>query len=220
MRPPAWFRLMRAAVFAVACVGLSLAGHDLMAARPAPVWAGWSAVAGVTAVGYHLADRHRSAWWILLAVEVVQACLHEWFAWATPADPGSALAHPAMTMHGGVHTAAGAGAVMPMNHGAGTSGLGMAGTHALAGALVALWLYAGERAAWRLLNVLAETVLGPALRVLLLLAYADLAGARRSAGTRRRRGADQTLPAVVALRHVLVRRGPPRGIGAVLRAAM
>ncbi|MCO6000097.1 hypothetical protein [Actinoallomurus rhizosphaericola] len=211
---------MRAAVFAGVCVVLSLAGHDLMASRPAPLWAGGAAVAGVTAVGYCLADRRRSAWWILLAVEVVQACLHEWFAWATPADPGSALAHPAMTMHGGVHAAVGSGMAVPMNHGAGASGLGMAAAHTLAGALVALWLYAGERAAWRVLDVLAEAVLRPALRVLLLLAHANLLASRRPGGVRRRRGVDQTPPAVAVLRHVLVRRGPPRGIGAVLRAAL
>ncbi|WP_345349336.1 hypothetical protein [Actinoallomurus liliacearum] len=211
---------MRAAVFAVVCGVLSLAGHDLMASRPAPAWAGWAAVAGVTAVGYHLADRRRSAWWILLAVEGAQLCLHEWFAWATPADPGPTPAHLAMTMHGGMHTAMSSGAASSMNHGSGASGLGMAGAHALAGALVALWLYAGERAAWRALAVLAEAVLGRALRVLLLLAYIDLAASRRPAGARRRRGADQTPPAMAVLRHFLVRRGPPRGSGAVLRVAM
>ncbi|MEV5703768.1 hypothetical protein [Actinoallomurus sp. NPDC052274] len=210
---------MRAAVLAVVCVVLSLVGHDLMTSRPAPAWAGWTAVAAVTAVGYHLADRRRSARWILLAVEAAQLCLHEWFAWTTPADPGSTPAHLAMTTHGGMHTAMGSGAAVSMNHGSGASGLGMAGAHALAGALVALWLYAGERAAWRVLAVLAEAVLGHALRVLLLLACVDRAASRRPAGVRRRWGADQTPPAMAVLRHFLVRRGPPRGSGAVLRAA-
>lgn len=228
MRPPGWFRLMRAGVFAAVCGVLSLAGHDLMASRPAPAWAGWTALAGVTGIGYCLADRRRPAWWILLAVEAVQVCLHEWFACATPADTGMAPEHLAMTVHGGMHTVVSPGSAVPMNHavgmsglgmsGLGMSGLGMAGAHALAGALVALWLYAGERAAWRAMEVIAESVLGRALRIFILLARAGLLSARRPAGVRHRRGENEAPPARAVLRHVLVRRGPPRSIGAVFCA--
>ena len=110
MRPPGWFRLMRAGAFAGVCVVVSLAGHDLMASRPAPLWAGWVAVAGVTGIGYCLAGRRRSLWWILLAVQVTQFCLHEWFSWA--GTPGSAPARPALPMHDGMHAVAGSGATV------------------------------------------------------------------------------------------------------------
>lgn len=220
MRPPGWFRLMRAAVFAVVCVVLSLAGHDLMASRPAPVWAGWAALAGVTAVGYCLADRRRPAWWIMLAVEVAQLCLHEWFAWITPAGSGPAAQDMAMTMHGGMHTVAIPGMAMPMGHGSGVSELGMLGMHALAGALAALWLHVGERAAWRVLEVLGEAVLGRALRVFVLLAYARWAATRRPVDTRHWPVEDDAPPPVTVLRHVVVRRGPPRHTGAVRGACM
>ncbi|GAB3963205.1 hypothetical protein GCM10029978_020330 [Actinoallomurus acanthiterrae] len=210
MRPPGWFRLLRAGVFAAVCVVLSLAGHDLMASRPAPAWAGWAALAGLTAVGYCLADRRRPAWWILLAVEVAQACLHLWFTWCTSPDPGTAPGRPAMTMHGGVHHVVNTGTA---SQGGGAYGLGMTGAHALAGVLVALWLYAGERALWRALGVAAEALLDPALRVFALLVLADAVVDRRPRGTADRRGADEARPIVAALRHVLVRRGPPRDSG-------
>src|SRR4051812_21602926 len=121
MGPPGWFRLMRAGVFASVCVVLSQVGHDLMASRPVPVWAGWTALAGVSAVGYCLADRRRPAWGILLAVEVVQACLHLWFTWSASTDPGSAFRHPGMAMQGGVHHVTSADVPLPMTHGGGMS---------------------------------------------------------------------------------------------------
>ncbi|MCW2945109.1 MAG: hypothetical protein JWR24_1826 [Actinoallomurus sp.] len=215
MGPPGWFRLMRAGVFASVCVVLSACGHDLMASRPAPVWAGWTALAGVTAVGYCLADRRRSAWWILLAVEVVQVCLHLWFTWSTPADLGSAARYPGMAMPGGVHQLASADMAMAGPHGGGTS-MGMVGAHAFAGVLVALWLYAGERALWRALRraagLIAGSLLARTLRAFVLLTRVDLVADRRPAGARRGRSGDEA-PPVAVLRHVLIRRGPPRADG-------
>jgi hypothetical protein len=198
MVPPAWFRLIRAGGFASACVALSQTGHDLMAARPAPLWSGWVALAGVGVVGYRLADRRRPAWWILLAVEVTQACLHLWFGACTPS--GGAPVH--LRMRGGaMHTSLAHAA----SHGAGTSP-GMLAAHVLVGGLAAAWLYAGERALWRALRVLAEFLVIRSPRVFTLLVP--------SAPPRHRTGADggedEVAPAVVALRHVLVRRGPPR----------
>ncbi|GAA4623848.1 hypothetical protein GCM10023196_021700 [Actinoallomurus vinaceus] len=201
---------MRAGVFASVCVVLSMAGHDMMAARPAPAWAGWTALAVVTAVGYRLADRRRSAWWILLAVEVAQICLHQWFTWATPSAPG----HLVMTMDGGAHHVV--GAAPPVRHGA-SAGLGMLSAHAIAGMLVALWLYAGERALWRALSALGESLLGRTLRALVLLAYADLHTPPRPSAAPCRRD-DDPPPVAAALRHVLVRRGPPRHVGVAVNA--
>lgn len=208
MRPPGWFRLMRAGAFAGVCVVVSLVGHDLMASRPAPLWAGAVAVAGVAGVGYCLADRRRSLWWVLLAVEVTQVCLHEWFAWATAA--GSASMRPPMAMHDGMHMGAASGTAAATRPGGGP-GLGMVAAHALAGVLVALWLYAGERALWRMLGVLAGVVARRAFGVIVVLAgLIPVAG--RSGILRRRRGEDEAPPGWVVLRYVVVRRGPPRGV--------
>ncbi|MEV5754455.1 hypothetical protein AB0L00_42150 [Actinoallomurus sp. NPDC052308] len=125
-----------------------------------------------------------------------------------------------MTMHGGVHHVAGASPAMTMSHGDGMSGLGMIGAHVLAGVLVALWLYAGERALWRALGVIAESLLDPALRVFALLMLADIGVDGRPRGADGRRDEDAVRPAVAVLRHVLVRRGPPRGAGVLVHAFM
>lgn len=196
---------MRAGGFASVCVVLSQAGHDLMASRPVPPWAGWAALAGVGAVGYLLADRRRPLWWILLAVEVVQGCLHLWFTWSTSTGSGPPLQHPGMVMHGGVHQVVGADVAMA--HGGGTS-VSMLGAHVLAGALVAVWLYAGERVLWRALGMIAGLLLG--CRVFWLFACGGLQEDRWMGGARRRRNDEDEAPPVLAvLRHALVRRGPP-----------
>jgi hypothetical protein len=177
-----------------------------MASRPAPVWAGWAALAGVSAVGYCLAGRRRQAWWILLAVDVVQACLHLWFTWSTSTEPGSAPRRLGVAMHGGMHQVMSAD--VPMPHGGGMS-VGMVGVHALAGVFAAAWLYAGERALWRALGLIAGVLLGPTLQAFALLLRADLAVDRCPAGALRKRGDDEGPPVAAVLRHVLIRRGPP-----------
>ena len=195
---------MRAGAFAAVCVALSQVGHDLMATRPAPLWAGWTALAGVGAVAYCLADRRRPAWWILLAVEVAQVCLHVWFDCCTPSGPGPGPVHMEMRA-GGMHAAGGLAA----SHGAGTS-LGMLGAHALAGCLAALWLYAGERALWQALRVIVEFLVDRTLRLLALIVRSGPPYGRRPAPVSGGRGTDEAAPKVAVLRHVLVRRGPPR----------
>lgn len=189
---------MRAGAFAAVCVALSQVGHDLMAARPAPLWAGWAALAGVGAVGYCLADRRRPAWWIVLAVEVTQVCLHLWFGYCTPSGSGSGPVHMQMSANG-MHAVGG----LAVSHGA---SLGMLGAHALAGFLAALWLYAGERALWRALRAVVEFLVD---RTLLLIIWSGPTAGHRPASAAGR-GADEAVPKVAVLRHVLVRRGPPR----------
>jgi hypothetical protein len=206
MHPPGWFRLIRAGVFAAVCVALSQYGHDLMAVRPAPLWAGWAALAGVGAVGYCLADRRRPAWWILLAVEAAQACLHLWFEWCTPSGPGAGPMHMSMRP-GGMHMSGGVG----MAHAAGVSP-GMLGVHALAGCLAAIWLYAGERALWRALQAIAGFLVDRTLVLLALFFRPGLPSGRRVPAVVGR-GEDELAPETAALRHVLVRRGPPRFCG-------
>jgi hypothetical protein len=209
MGPPGWFRLMRAGVFASVCVLLSKTGHDLMASRPAPAWAGCMALGAVTAVGYCLADRRRSAWWFLLAVEVTQVCLHLWFTCCSPVGPGARLNHLGMRMSEGTRQVGGAG--MPMAHG-GAMSVRMVGAHALASVLVALWLYVGERALWRALGRLVNSLLGRTLRALLLLLRADLAADSRPGGAGRRWAGDEAQPVTDVLRHVVTGRGPPQAI--------
>ncbi|WP_157420731.1 hypothetical protein [Actinomadura kijaniata] len=209
MRPPGWFRLMRSGLFASVCVVLSLAGHDLMTPHPAPAWAGWTALAGLTAVGHCLADRRRPAWWLLLAVEMVQGFLHLWFTWSAH------LGHPVTAVPGAAHHG-GAGTPVPMDHGGASPG--MLGAHALAGALVALWLYAGERALWRTLDAVAGFLLRPVLWTFAVLFGGGLPGEARAPRIGGGRGEDERPPNVAVLCHTLVRRGPPRPVGVAVDA--
>jgi hypothetical protein len=213
MVPPGWFRLVRAGGFASVCVVLSKAGHDLMASRPAPAWSGWIALAAVSAVGYCLADRRRPLWWILLAVEVAQSCLHLWFTWSTPADPGAGRL--GVVTHGGMHHLTGAVIPERMSHDGGMSA-GMWGAHALAGLLVALWLYAGERALWHALGTIVGSLVGRTLQAFSLFLCGGFDADRGTVGARPWRGEDEAPPALAALRHALVRRGPPRAVGMYL----
>ncbi len=196
---------MRAGVFALVCVGLSQAGHDLMAARPVPAWSAGMALGLVTVIGYRLAGHERSARWLLAAVEAVQLYLHAWFTWTTPADGTySAGAHAMMPGHT---------ASVAVPHGAipahdGMSVPAMFAAHAVAGALVAFWLSVGERALWRALRSLAFAVSSHLCRVLALIG---------PVATPVQPGAapvpydEDDLSATTALRHTVVRRGPPRG---------
>ncbi|MEV5704065.1 hypothetical protein [Actinoallomurus sp. NPDC052274] len=202
MRPPAWFRLMRAGVFAAVCVMLSVAAHGLMHPRPLPAYAGAGAFAVLTGVGYFLADRRRSVWWLLLAVEVVQGGLHLWFS-AVSAGPAAEWDTSRTHMPGMHHLAPGPGRSATA-HG----GWGMLIAHLLAGVLVAVWLSAGERAAWRALTAMTRLLLAPALRVLALLLGVSITprpgGAQAGDGSR-----TGPRPQIGALRHTVVRRGPP-----------
>ncbi|MCO5968384.1 hypothetical protein [Actinoallomurus soli] len=215
MRPPAWFRLMRAGVFAAVCVVLSVTAHGLMHPRPVPAYAAPSAFAALTGVGFCLADRRRSVWWLLLAVEVVQGGLHLWFS-AVSAGPAPGLATSRTSMPGMHHLVPGVGhpdhLVPGLEHPgpphAGTSGWGMLIAHLLAGVLVAVWLSAGERAAWRALTAMTRLLLARALRVLALLRGVSIATTPRGAKTGRGRR-KRPRPQIGALRHTVVRRGPP-----------
>ncbi|MFL6053337.1 MAG: hypothetical protein ACJ72W_10540 [Actinoallomurus sp.] len=201
---------MRAGVFAAVCVVLSVTAHGLMHPRPLPAYAGPVAFAVLTGVGFCLADRRRSVGWLLLAVEVVQGGLHLWFsAVSAPADPHAAWDAARMHHHlPGIHHLVVAGPGQPSAAHAGTADWGMLIMHTIAGVLVALWLSAGERAAWRALAAITRLLLAPALRVLALLVGVPIA--QRPGGTRTgRHGGDGPQPRIGALRHTVVRRGPP-----------
>ncbi|GLW08036.1 hypothetical protein Misp01_31660 [Microtetraspora sp. NBRC 13810] len=202
MYPPGWFRAVRAGSFALVCVGLSQAGHDLMAPRAVPAWSVVAAFCMVAATGYRLAAREWSTGWILAAMEAAQLYLHVWFAWTTPADP-----LPGVTvLHHGAHLATTAHQAPDMAAHAGMTGPAMFAAHALAGAMVALWLAKGEQALWRALGAFARLLAGLGWMPVLLKASPAPAGpapARRTAG-------DEGVPPAEVLRHALVRRGPPR----------
>jgi hypothetical protein len=204
MRPPAWFRITRAGSFALVCVGLSQAGHDLMASRAVPLWSVVVALVLMAAAGYRLADRKRSTGWILAAVQAAQLYLHVWFTWTTPAQ---SLPAPGGLAHG-EHLAAGVQhASTAIAHG-GMSLPGMLAAHAVAGTLVALWLSAGERALWRALTTLARVVSARFGWILPLLPTGQTSD---FPARHHETGGDERMPVQQALRHAVVRRGPPWG---------
>ncbi|WP_432930648.1 hypothetical protein ACQPZZ_08985 [Microbispora sp. CA-135349] len=188
---------MRTGVFALVCVGLSQAGHDLMAPRLVPAWSVGMALGLVTLIGYRLAGREWSARWLLAAVETVQLYLHVWFTWTTPADGTSSVgAHAMMPGHTGP---------MAVAHGAipahdGMSVLAMFAAHAAAGALVAFWLSVGERALWRALRSLAFAVSSHLCRVLALIGPVAIPVRPNAAPASHDEG---DLSATTALRHTV-----------------
>ncbi|MBP2707695.1 hypothetical protein JOL79_28325 [Microbispora sp. RL4-1S] len=199
---------MRAGVFALVCGGLSQAGHDVMAPRPVPAWSVGVALGLVTLIGYRLAGRERSARWLLAAVETVQLYLHVWFTWTTPAGgaPGVAV-HGAMTGHATpMDVASAAQTGLPAHDGMPVPA--MFAAHAVAGALVALWLSVGERALWRALRSLAFAVSTHLGRVLALVAPLTIHVIPATAPASHD---EDDLSVTAVLRHTVVRRGPPRG---------
>ncbi|MEU7694781.1 hypothetical protein OHB01_25770 [Microbispora hainanensis] len=195
---------MRAGVFALVCVGLSQVGHDLMAPRPVPAWSVGMALGLVTMIGYRLAGHERSTRWLLAAVEAVQLYLHAWFTWTTPADGTYSVgAHTMMPGH--TASVALAHGAIPAHHG--MSVPAMFAAHAVAGALVAFWLSVGERALWRALRSLAFAVSAHLCRVLALIGPVAIPTHPGAAPVSHD---EDDLSATTALRHTVVRRGPPR----------
>lgn len=83
-RAAADLRLSRAAVFTVACVLLSAAGHGLAAGAPVPLWSLGVGCALVFVVAAPLAGRERSLPGIALGLAVGQLALHTLFTCGTP----------------------------------------------------------------------------------------------------------------------------------------
>jgi hypothetical protein len=258
-RAGADLRLLRAAVFAAACVALSAAGHEMASGEAIPVWALLAGWAGVLAVAAALAGRERTLPGIAALMVAGQVALHLLFstgqASAAPAPAGGGHADRVMALagrlvcgqvppltpdgaarlvrHAGIDPAS-APAVAPgtgwmhgmpgmpgMNgaHGAMGYTLPMLCWHLVA-AVVAGWLLRrGEAALWRLVRlsargagrVAARSPLGAALAAMRALTLIACRSARRAVPRRQRdreRAADR--PRSAALRHSVVRRGPPR----------
>jgi hypothetical protein len=202
MRAGPCFLVVRAAVFAAACVSLGAFGHDLMSPTLVPGWALALAALAVFAGAVLLGRRERSLPAITATMLAVQLAIHELFTHAQPPATGMA----GMTGMAGTGTTGTAGLVAPAGGAIG----GMLVVHLVAAAVCAWWLRQGEAAAWSLLLLLDQCAVAP-LRALLALALVLSRGtARRARSTRRpawhapAAGARPTL-----LRHSVSRRGPP-----------
>jgi hypothetical protein len=211
-------RTARAAVFAVACLGVSAAGHVWMSGRPIPVTVLVPGFALVFAVALAVAGRSRGFPLIAGLMLAGEAGLHLLFSAAqhsgagtgTAAMPGmsgiSGMTMPGMSISGmsmpGMPNTPTAPGLVPMTA---VAGAGMVAVHAVAGLICAWWLHRGECAFFALLAWL----LGEAAAVLLPpAAHAGVRFVLTRPGMRilrvRRR---HTYPE--PLLHVLVRRGPP-----------
>ncbi|RSN62134.1 MFS transporter [Actinomadura sp. WAC 06369] len=199
-RPPhPLFRAARAVVFATVCVTLATAGHALAAREAVPGWAVVTGFGAVLAVTLLLAGHERSLPTITGGLLGGQFALHALFTKATvAATAGAAAGHAGHTGHA-VPTAA--DPAWPVLSG----GCGMTLAHAAAALLAACWLWRGERAAWTLARRIAAAADRPIRLLLALLTARPPAPAPRVPAA-----APPVVPAVGrALRHQVVRRGPP-----------
>ncbi|MBD2897559.1 hypothetical protein amrb99_65230 [Actinomadura sp. RB99] len=190
-RQPA-FRTARAVVFATVCVALATVGHDLASHEPVPGWAVLAGFGAALAVAAALAGHERSLPTIMGGLLGGQFALHTLFASATEGmrdcDTAAHAGHAAAT---------------PAMHGSGTS---MTVAHVAAAVVAAWWLRRGERAAWSLARRLASAADRP---IRLLLALLLIEPAERPLRTPVVPVAAGAIATGRALRHQVVRRGPP-----------
>jgi hypothetical protein len=170
---------MRAAVFAVACVGVSAVGHALTghASPTVPAMAAGGALAFV--LGCLLAGRERSLPVIMAAMVAGEIGLHLLFSALGPSMTPRLSAMPGHPMAGG-------------------HGLAMVIAHTWAGLLASWWLHRGERAAWALLGRL-----GARLPRLLVVPRPPARPRVRTAVAR------VAPPRARLIRYCLMERGPP-----------
>lgn len=190
-RQPA-FRTARAVVFATVCVALATLGHDLASHEPVPGWAVLAGFGAALAVAVALAGHERSLPTIMGGLLGGQFALHTLFASATEG-----------MRHCDTGAQAGHAAAMPAMHGSGTS---MTAAHVAAAVVAAWWLRRGERAAWSLARRLASAADRP---IRLLLALLLIEPVERPARTPVVPVAAGVIATGRALRHQVVRRGPP-----------
>lgn len=186
MRAAPGFRLMRAAVFAVVCAGVSAGGHALAGHTSLTPDALAAGLGLAFVLGCALAGRERSLPVILAAMLAGEAGLHTLFE-----ELGPAMAAPASV------PAAAAMAGHPMAPHVGAT---MLLAHAWAGLLASWWLHRGERAFWSLLRRL-----GARLADRLLPAIPPLPPPPRTPMATGR----VPTPSARLLRYCLVERGPP-----------
>lgn len=225
-------RPVRATVFAAVCVAATALGHALMSDDGLPWWAVGVAFAGTASGAWWLTAREHGAAAVVGATVTAQGLLHLLFSLSPRLMPttkatvdapgamgvshahhGAATSHPDMVMHpsgrlsGAMGTPSGESLWSAVTHG--DSG-GMLLAHLLAAVACGVWLWRGEAAAHRIARALAAAVFAPLRRVCHVLFHATilrevpLRGVTVDGGENRR-------PAPAALRHAVVRRGPPPG---------
>lgn len=225
MRVGRSLRAGRAAVFAVACVGVSAAGHVWMSGAAIPAWALFAALLAAYCAAYGLAGRQRGLFPIASLMLAGELGLHLLFdaGQHVSGGPASSMSNmpnmpgmPSMTgmimphavpasawLCGGGSAASGSTWLMSWMSAHGSTG--MVAVHAAAGLLCAWWLCRGEVACFHLLGLLAQLALP-----LLVLAWPDAAPAVAPFALRRPVAADERAPAGRRLLgHAVVRRGPP-----------
>jgi hypothetical protein len=174
---------------------LATVAHAAMSPASIPAWAIIVGFAGVLAVAGALAGHERSLATIMGGLLGGQFVLHSLFT-----NAASPVAHHATS---GASGAPGAPVQLMPEHGSGTT---MTLAHIAAAVLSAWWLRRGERAAWALTRRLAARAERPIRLFLALLLAEPAAPPARVTVTA------TPVPAVRqgrAIRHHVVRRGPP-----------
>lgn len=201
MRPGWCSRAVRAAVFAAVCVVLAALGHVMMSTHNVPAWALSAGLVVTGAVGWCLTDRERGLALIVTVVVAAQAVLHSAFSLAQSASGESASLdmHTTMAM-GSMQTDSMRMADSPAGS---TPSTGMLVAHLLAALLCGFWLARGEKAAFRILRILAGRLAAP-LRLLLALPAPMDRPSLHGRGLYSDRA-----PHSLRLVHVITSRGPP-----------
>ncbi|MDX2681696.1 hypothetical protein [Streptomyces soliscabiei] len=227
-------RLTRAGVFAAVCVVTTALGHAVMSGDVLPWWAVGLAFVATAWQGWWLTSRERGAALVVGATVSAQGLLHLLFglAHAIVREPeagssagelptvghGVVLSSSGMAMHMhhsgadmtiGANGTAGVHAALPLESviaGQGTAGMLLA--HLLAAVVCGLWLWRGELAAHQMGRALAVLLFAPLRRIRRLLTGSALD--RHLSCAWAATGWSETARTVpAALRHAVVRRGPP-----------
>ncbi|MEU3963054.1 hypothetical protein AB0F42_25130 [Streptomyces buecherae] len=219
-------RAIRAATFAAVCVAVAATGHSLASGTGVSPLALGSAFAGTASAAWWLAGRERGAFAVTGATVMSQLALHVLFSLMDRSASMAAHGHAGHIPRAAYEARAGlspptgrpvaADAAEPLAPPtAGPDGLegltpfchgwGMLLAHVLAALACGLWLWRGERAAYRLGRALAAAVFVP-----LRIAYRGLvASPRRCPRPRLTRTSRVRRPRQLFLRHVLAGRAPP-----------
>jgi hypothetical protein len=180
------YRAARAVVFATVCLGLAITGHMMISRAPVPPPAALGGLLGLTVVGAALAGTERSLATILFGLLGGQFMLHALF---TAAQQGQHLTHG-----------------HPMSPSSGDAA--MTFVHVAAAVVSAWWLRRGERAVWSL----AKRVAAGVIQRVLLPAPPRVSTLPCPLVT----AAGAIEPRETFLRHVVVRRGPPAPLPALV----
>ncbi|WP_416978212.1 hypothetical protein [Streptomyces sp. T028] len=240
MESPGVLRLLRSGVFAAVCVATTALGHALMSGDVLPWWAVGSGLALTAAQGWWLTARERRAAVVVGVTVAAQALLHLVFDLAHaltrgPGGVGTAGHVPVMDARmfsrSGLVMDMGHSASGPVMHHPGTAGtsagsmlhatvlgqgsIGMLLAHLLAALVCGLWLWRGEAAAHQVSRALAALLFTPLRRICGVLAHPALE-LRAPTPWACEDWAETSRSSPALLRHAVVRRGPPPGIGSVV----